>query len=99
MYPINGTKGNKMKKDDPKNSEIKFAGLLYAAAYRTQHMLKDATKARVLYKEIITAYPYSREAGYARSQIRAIEGSIVPTYNLTEPKPINNSAVSKIPSS
>ena len=86
-----------MKKETPKVTAARMPGLLYAKAYRTQHTLKDDSKAVVLYKGIIAAYPHSREAGYARSQIRGIEGKEYPTRTPYIAQPPETSSLPETP--
>lgn len=54
----------------------------YAAAHAAHYGEKDLREALALYLEITTAYPESREAGYARSQIQNIAKTVVSKQDL-----------------
>ena len=50
----------------------------YATAYEIHYAHKNMGEAFKLYKEILTAYPDTKEAGYAKSQIQNIVNAVVP---------------------
>lgn len=54
------------------------AGRQYLDAYETHYEFGDLRKAFSLYREILSSYPNTREAGYARSQIQHIVNAMVP---------------------
>jgi hypothetical protein len=54
------------------------AGRQYAAAYEIHYANKNLRDAFKLYKEILIAYPDTKEAGYAKSQIQNIVNAVVP---------------------
>lgn len=51
---------------------------LYADAYTIHYANNDMRKAFGLYRRILARYPYSKEAGYAASQIQNIINTVVP---------------------
>lgn len=51
---------------------------LYMDAYTIHYTDNDIPKAFGLYRRILARYPYSKEAGYAASQIQAIINTVVP---------------------
>lgn len=66
-------------KNDAENSE---ADREYAVAHAAHYSAKDLGQALSLYVGITAVYPESREAGYARSQIRNIAETVVSEQDL-----------------
>lgn len=60
------------------NTEFTEAGRQYAAAYDIHYGSNDLREAFKLYRKIMTDYPDTKEAGYAKSQIQNIVSIIVP---------------------
>ena len=56
----------------------------YAAAYAAHYSDRDLVAALALYQELVAAYPDAREAGYSRTQIVNIVGSVVPQADLLD---------------
>ena len=56
----------------------------YAEAYEKQYTMKDLHAALLDYKDIVTEYPDTKEAGYSRSQIQNIVRAVVPEEVLQE---------------
>jgi hypothetical protein len=56
----------------------------YAAAYAAHYSDRDLVAALGLYQEIVAVYPDAREAGYSRTQIVNIVGSVVPQADLLD---------------
>jgi hypothetical protein len=56
----------------------------YAEAYEKQYATKDLHAALLDYKDIVTEYPDTKEAGYSRSQIQNIVRAVVPEAVLKE---------------
>lgn len=54
----------------------------YAVAHAAHYGKKDLNQALALYLEVMAAYPATREAGFARSQIRNIAKAVVPEQDL-----------------
>ena len=56
----------------------------YAEAYEKQYVMKELHAALLDYKNIVTEYPDTKEAGYSRSQIQNIMRAVVPEEVLYE---------------
>ena len=56
----------------------------YAAAYAAHYSDRDLVAALELYQELLAAHPDAREAGYSRTQIANIVGSVVPQADLLD---------------
>jgi len=57
---------------------------VYARAYSAHYTEMDLGKALALYREILSAFAATREAEYARAQIRNIAHAVVPEPELLE---------------
>ena len=60
------------------------AGERYATAHEAHYTAKDRRAALGLYEDLLSDFPESPEAGYARSQIQNIVHSAVPAELLFE---------------
>lgn len=56
----------------------------YAVAYATHYSDRNLVTALELYQELVTAYPDAREAGYTRTRMAKIVGSVVPQADLLD---------------
>lgn len=68
-------------KKDTRRSE---ANQLYTAAHQEQYKNKDLSAALAIYRDIVAAHPGSKEAAYARGQIRNIVSKVVPKQELLD---------------
>jgi hypothetical protein len=67
-----------------KETVLSKTGLHYAEVYEKQYSTKDLHAALLDYKDIVTEYPDTKEAGYSRSQIQNIVRAVVPEEVLYE---------------
>ncbi|MBN2716739.1 MAG: hypothetical protein JXX14_12875 [Deltaproteobacteria bacterium] len=56
----------------------------YSVAYETHYKQGDLREAFALYRNILSNFPNTREAGYARSQIQHIVNAMVPKEDRLE---------------
>ena len=70
---------------DMKNqTEPTEASRQYAAAYAAHYTGRDLPLALQLYKQLLSSYPITQEAGYARVQIQNIVNAVVPKQVLLD---------------
>jgi hypothetical protein len=70
---------------DMKNqTEPTEASRQYAAAYAAHYTGRDLPLALQLYKQLMSSYPITQEAGYARVQIQNIVNAVVPKQALLD---------------
>jgi len=60
------------------------AGKQYAEAYAAHYTKKNMLDALKLYKNVIDAYPDTKEAEYSRTQIQNIVQNVVPKQKLLD---------------
>lgn len=68
------------------NNESTEASRQYASAYTVHYETKNLREALGHYRQIMTAYPETKEATYAESQIQNIVNSVVPAQVLFDAK-------------
>ena len=67
-----------------KQTESTEASRQYDAAYAAHYTGRDLPLALQLYKELMSAYPNAREAGYARMQVQNIVNAVIPKQALLD---------------
>jgi hypothetical protein len=66
------------------NRTQSVANQLYNKAHVAQYKDKDLAAALALYQNILATHPDEKEAGYSRSQIKAIASDLVPKQELLD---------------